>query len=433
MRARPVLPALTLALALLASAPRTATAQRTDGGSLETYLEELRRKREAELERLRPAVEATTKRLGTARSQAELKKLQQELEALGPETALLLLPALDPGAQGGAPEEQAAGEITLYLERTRAAGLVDELVRLARTASPKGRANALRVLGTVPESERACAGLRALYGELAGPLRGACVRALARQAPLDPLLVGALADAHAAVLAAALDALREEPRRAPRAEVLALLADAGRAPDVLIELMRYLTQPGQTLDEDSAERLLAFAARSDLPVEARLAVLDGFPRLGVTMGAPLRRAFEPAVGSPDSAVKDAALIALTLLKDSKARRDLMKFYDEQVKDNPNWALAFQKRGKVLLRIREHGPAAKDFARALELQEDSARLPANRELWVDLARAYVLDDKLQKAAEVLEDFGLTSDLRRELRADPDFRALAEHPRHGKVLE
>jgi len=430
------LPALGLALLLVGPEFQAApgrTAYAADEGSLESYLETLRRKREAELERLRPAVEPTLKRLGTARSQAELKKLQQELEALGPETALLLLPALDPGTGGGAPEEQTANEVTLFLVRTRPAGVVDELARLARTGSPKGRANALRTLGAVPEQGRAVASLRALYGELAGVLRGECVRALARQAPLDPLLVGALADSHPAVLAAALEALREEPRRSARAEVLAVLADPSRGADVLIELMNYLTQPGQTLDEDEAERLLGFAARSDLPVEARIAVLDGFPRLGVTMGAPLRRAFEPVLASSDSAVKDAALIALTLLKDSKARRDLMKFYDEQVKDNPSWALAFQKRGKVHLRIREFGPAAKDFARALELQEDGARLPVNRELWVDLARAYVLDDKLQKAAEALEDLGLTTDLRRELRADPDFRALAQHPRHGKLLE
>lgn len=425
-------PFLLLALALLA-APQAAHVRAADGGSLESFLEELRKKRDAELERLRPAVDATAKRFGTARSPAELKKLQQELEALGPETALLLLPYLDPGAQGGAAEEQTAREVTLFLERTHPAGLVDELVRLARAASPKGRANALRALGSAPEQSRALAGLRGLYGELAGALRGECVRALARQAPFDGQLVAALADTHPAVLAAALEALREEPRRAPRAEVLTVLADPSRGAAVLVELMRYLTQAGQSLDEDSAVRLLAFAARSDLPVEARLAVLDGFPRLGVTMGAPIRRAFEPVVASPDSAVKDAALIALSLLKDSKARRDLLKFYDEQVKDNPNWALAYQKRGKILLRIREYGPAAKDFGRALELQEDTARLPANRELWVDLARAYVLDDKLQKAAEVLQDFGLTTDLRRELREDPDFRALAEHSRHGKVLE
>lgn len=431
MRARSAF--LVCALALLAAPRALARTRPADGGSLESYLEELRKKRDAELERLRPAVEATTKRLGTARSQAELRKLQQELAALGPETALLLLPALDPGAQGGAQEEQTASEVTAHLVRTRPAGVVEELVRLARSSSPKGRANALRVLGAVPEQARALVALRALYAELAGALRGECVRALARQAPLEPLLVSALSDSHPAVLAAALEALREEPRRTPRPEVLAVLADPARGADVLVELMRYLTQPGQSLDEDSAERLLALAARSDLPVEARLAVLDGFPRLGVTMGAPIRRAFEPVVASPDSAVKDAALIALTLLKDSKARRDLMKFYDEQVKDNPNWALAYQKRGKVLLRIREYGPAAKDFTRALELQEESARLPANRELWIDLARAHVLDDKLQKAVEVLEDFGLTNDLRRELREDPDFRALAEHPRHGKVLE
>jgi len=431
---RPVLRLLLLA-ALLGGAgtsPFAREAARSDG-SLEAYLEKLRKERDAELERLRPAVETCAKKLGSARSGAELKKLQQELEALGPETASLLLPYLDPGPQGGEVEERCAREVTQHLERTHPAGVVDELARRARSGSPKGRANALRALGSVAEGQRALAFLRTLHGELAGTLRGECVRSLARLAPSDPLLVASLADTHPAVLGAALTALRDEPRRAPRPEVLAVLADPSRGADVLPELVAYLTVPGQSIDEDTAASLVRFAARGDLAPETRLTVLAGVPRLGVPLGPKLKREFEPLTSASDGAIKDAALVALTLLKDSRARRELVKVYDDQVKDNEGWPLAYQRRGKIFLRIHEYGAAARDFARALELQEESARLPANRELWVDLARAHVLDDKLAKAVDVLENYGLTSDLRRELVADPDFAPLVTSSKYRKLFE
>ncbi|MEQ1893638.1 MAG: hypothetical protein ABL998_13925, partial [Planctomycetota bacterium] len=294
---------------------------------------------------------------------------------------------------------------------------------------------ALVVLGSVSVGARAAAHLRTLHGALAGPLRGTCVRSLARLAPTDPLLVASLADTHPAVLSAALAALRDEPRKAPRAEVLAVLADPSRGADVLAELVAYLTVPGQSIDEDSAATLLRFAARADLKPEARLAVLEGIPRLGVSLSPKLKREFEPLTAASDAAIKDAALVALTLLKDSRARRELLKVYDDQVKDNEGWPLAYSRRGEMYLRIHEYGPAAKDFVRALELQEESARMPANRELWIDLARAYVLDDKLAKAADVLQDpdFDLSSEVRRELLADPDFKPLVESTKYRKLFE
>jgi tetratricopeptide (TPR) repeat protein len=404
-------------------------------GSLESYLEKLRKERDTELERLRPAVEASAKKLGSARSGAERKKLQQELEAFGPEAAPILLTYLDPGPQGGEAEERCALEVAQLFARTRPAGIVDELARRARSGTNKGRANALTALGSVSEGPRAVAHLRTLHGELAGALRGACVRSLSLLAPGDPLLVASLSDTHPAVVSAALVALRDEPRKAPRAEVLTVLTDPNRGADVLEELVAYLTVPGQTIDEDSAATLLRFAGRADLKPEVRLVVLAGIPRLGVPLNPKLKREFEPLTATNDAAIKDAALVALTLLKDSKARRELVKLYDDQVKDNDGWPLAYQRRGKIFLRIQEYGPAAKDFARALELMEESARMPANRELWIDLARAYVLDDKLAKAADVLQgpDFVLTTELRRDLAADPDFKALVESTKYRKLFE
>ena len=135
----------------------------------------------------------------------------------------------------------------------------------------------------------------------------------------------------------------------------------------------------------------------------------------------------------DSAVRDGTLVALTLLKDPKARRDLMRFYDDQVKDNESWPLAYQRRGDIELQIGEYRDAARDYERALELHADAARLPGNRDLWVNLARALVKDNKLKAAADKLDEFSMSSEMRRTLKADPDFQPLVEHPKYKSLFE
>jgi tetratricopeptide (TPR) repeat protein len=176
-----------------------------------------------------------------------------------------------------------------------------------------------------------------------------------------------------------------------------------------------------------------FALRVDLPTETRLKVLDGLPRLGVKLTSRLSRELEPLVTTSDAAIKEGALVALTLLKDGRARRELMRYYDEQVDENKTWPNAYKLRGDIELRIGEYKEAARDYEDALRLHGESARLPGNRELWVNLARAQVKDGKLKAAADTLERFGLASDLKRALKADPDFQPLVEHPKYKGLFE
>jgi tetratricopeptide (TPR) repeat protein len=235
------------------------------------------------------------------------------------------------------------------------------------------------------------------------------------------------------VLSAALEALESEPREEPRPEVVALLDDPGRAANVLPALVDYFGFPGQRLDEEIVTDLVRFANRADLGVEARLKVLQGLPRFGVPLTSRLRREIEPLLSAPDSAIKDGTLVALTLMKDAKARRDLMRFYDDQVEDNESWPLAYQRRADIEYQIGEYRDAARDYQRALELHAEAARLPGNRDLWINLARAYVKDNKLKAAADVLDEFSMSSELRRSLRADPDFQPLVEHPKYKSMFE
>jgi tetratricopeptide (TPR) repeat protein len=406
---------------------------RDETGSLEAYLRRMRAEREKEYERLRPLVEELVRKLGQSRSAGEVKKLHGDLENLGSETAPLLVPYLDPGVTPTPEQEKQAQEVAVLLAHARNPALLESLVRLANQGSPRGRQLAVRVLGESPEVARALEALHALHPGVSGSLRAECIHALARLAPGDPLIVAALSDPHPEVIAAGLRALANEPRKAPRPEVLAVLSDASRGADVLVELVDYLCVPGQEIEEEVVSDLVRFAAREDLAVETRLRVLEGLPRLGLKLTSRLSKEMEPLTSTADSAIRDGALVALTLLKDGKARRELMRHYDEQVKNNETWPQAYQRRGDIELRICEYREASKDYREALRLHGDSARLPGNRELWVNLARALVKDDKLKAAAEALEEFGLASDLRRALRADPDFQPLVENPRYKSLFD
>jgi tetratricopeptide (TPR) repeat protein len=373
------------------------------------------------------------RRLGQARTPNELKRTQNELEALGSEAAPLLVPFLDPGATPTPEQERQALEVATLLIHARNPALLEELVRRANLASPRGRVLAVRVLGESPEVARALEALRALHPSVSGSLRAECVRALAHLAPGDPLVLEALSDTQPEVIAAGLRALASEPRKRPRPEALALLGDESRGADVLPDLVDYFAFPGQEIEDDVVSGLVHFALRVDLPTETRLKVLDGLPRLGVKLTSRLSRELEPLLTTSDAAIKEGALVALTLLKDGRARRELMRYYDEQVEENKTWPNAYKLRGDIELRIGEYKEAARDYEDALRLHGESARLPGNRELWVNLARAQVKDGKLKAAADTLERFGLASDLKRALKADPDFQPLVEHPKYKGLFE
>jgi tetratricopeptide (TPR) repeat protein len=412
-------------------------------GTVETYLERIRTAREAEFDRLRQSVDDLVQRLGSARKR-DLVRLHEQIAALGAEAAPLLVPHLDPGpsdaeGQGNdgkdrqAERRQRAEEVAQALIRSANPALVEDLLQLARTASPRGRALAVQVLGASPEQERALAGLRELFPTTEGELRVACVQAVARLAPQEALVAGALSDPDPHVVRAALDALSSMPHPEPMPAVLDLLSDASRAAPVLEALVRYFRAPDVKIDEDAVVALIRLARRNDLSPEARTAAVDALPYLGVSLSSPMKREIEPLLETSDTTLREATLVALTLLRDTRAKRELTRHYDDLVDDNPRWPQAYKQRGEMYLRIREYREAVDDFRTAIELHGKTSRLPGNRDLWVNLARAYVLDGKLRQASEALEDFGLTSELRDELRRDPDFAPLVEHSRYGKILE
>ena len=423
---------LLLLLCLTLAAGPAAPAQQS-GGSLEELLEKARSERDREHERLAPRVAELAAKLEAARFAEEIERLQAMIDELGPEAAPLLFPYLDPGPDASEARLRRSSEIARALARQSSPAILDRLFELARTGEKTAQQRALWVIGFSKETERANAFLRGLLPALAGASRAECVRSLARLGQNDDLIVAALGDPDVTVVRAALDALAEAKNPAGAPAVLELLGAPSRADTVLLGVVGYYRALPDLLDEATVDGLLACVLSEQVDPERRIAALDALPGLGVTLNQKQRKAIEPLLDSPNTGLRESALIALTLLKDGKARRELLRFYDELVEENDKWPQAYRRRGDVYARIEDYPSAIKDYKTAIELLGNGARLVGNRDLWVALAKAYVKDGKLRPAAETIEEFGLDSELKRQLKEDPDFAPLREQARYKKLFE
>ena len=119
--------------------------------------------------------------------------------------------------------------------------------------------------------------------------------------------------------------------------------------------------------------------------------------------------------------------------DREAKDQLMEKLDEDVdeadKGLPN---PLRARGQMKMRIGDYVGAINDLKKALREAKGQGGFVL-REINVDLARAYILNERLDKAASALEDAELTNSRREELAALREFRVLAEHVRYGEVFE
>jgi tetratricopeptide (TPR) repeat protein len=416
-----------------AAGPRT-----QDERALERFLERARAARDARQAELAVTVEALVGRLeGDPRpGRAALSDIRRELDGLGQEAAAVLLPHLEPGAKPTAPQTFRAEEVTAALVRMRPQGVVSDLIRLSSgTGSSAGRLHAIEVLGAVPESERASRHLAALYESSTGPFRLASIVGLAAQADASaaPTLRAAVADDDPAVVRAVLAALADARNTEAAPAVLALTKKPAAAAPVAHELVGYWRACPELADAEVLDALLGLTLRTDVDTDQRIAILDALPTFEDVDARAVKRRLDPVLQSSDALLREAGLVCATLLGDRTARRELLSSFDQVVDETPDWWKGYQQRGQILLRIRAYTDAARDFKEAIELLEGRSRQSTYRALWIDLARCHVLSGKLGRAAETLDEMGLTRSIKEDLRADPDFRPLVEHARYGRVFE
>lgn len=436
------------ALAPPLPAPRSATpafvAETQDGSSdgersLEEFLREARSKKEAQLSKLRGPVAAIVVRLESLRRPRpakELRKLRADLDALGREAAALLLPHIDPGEPSSDESRFRAEEVAEALIRMRTAVITEPLIELGTTANMRTRHLAIRVLGHAPDHRRASAFLTTLFAKSDGTVRHECVLALAHLGGPEnaEVLKGALQDSNEEIVRAVLGALAVAKDAAAAEGVRALLRNHASARQCVTGILGYFRACPDTVDGDVVVELLELASAnpSRLSEEDQIRVLDAIPEFDPDLGSRVTDAIAPLLASSDPDIQEAAQVCVALLGDRGARRELKKKYDEWIREQDNWAAAYEKRGALLVKLEEYADAAKDYKRAIEMREEGGR-PVPRDLYIEMARAHVLGDKLRQGYEALRVAYLSPGQLDEVAADPDFAELVSHSRYGKLFE
>lgn len=439
---------LVLCAAGLAPAPGLPGQQPAQRTSLEEYLRAARIERAELHRRLGAQAGEHLGRLGRLPEDASAAALESAisgLASLGVDATPLLVRHLEvtptPGgseeerAQRQATAERLADRVAEALHRMPCDPIRPELLELAEHGSHTARLRALRVLENSNTPEPVRSRLRALLATAGGELAEALLKTLiavggegqqallveqllrtdvsrAELAPLVELALGALASSGP-------DTQESSESSGATAAVRALLANP-EAADLHGEalLAYFLAQP----DLVRSEEVLQFVriATGSAPRTTRLAVLAALPELDPPLNHDLRSGLAPLLTERDSALREAALVALATLGDRSSKKDLLAGYNESVERNDHWYRGYSERGWVLLRIGENDDAIRDFRRALEYGKDSATLQPTT--YIGLARACARKGKLKDAAEWLRKAPISLADLQALEGDRDFRAL-----------
>ena len=431
-------PALLLALLALAAGPAPAAPARQGGGegSLEELLRSVRRRRtEATAKLLKPLEKLLAELDATPpNAKPELERIKGGLIALGTDVAPLLVPHLEPGEGAEPPAKRRAKLVSEALVALPTRSVTDALIAQARAGTTEGRVNALRALSVSPDREKAGACLVEVFHSAGGEVRLEAMRSLARLGGPENqgILVEALGETDAEVLRAVLGALADVSSVAGLERVRGLVGAPPLAARLVKEILLYYRAIAAHLAPEDFEGLVRLAAHGTPSKEDRQLILDSLPGLQPEVGPKLRKLFDPLLTGEDDDLRVSAQLCLARLGDRNERKELMKRFNELVERNDDWAGAYEQRGSILLKLGDPAEAAKDYARAVKVYQDHNQPPAD-ETVVNLARAYARDSNLKKAFETLSQYGLPRSLMKSLAVDPDFRALAEHGRYGRVFD
>ena len=405
--------------------------------SLEDLLRRAREKEQALQAQLQPRVERIVQGLESlSRPPAAklLAALQAEMEQVGSEGAPLFLPFIDPGNTRDAAAQFRARQITLALLRMDTSALTAPLIDMSVYASSVGQANAIELLGNAPlRDKRAHRHLVEIFGADDQETRRAAARALTLRPTPDrkEFLKRALDDPDPKIVGVVAVAIAERPHADANEALFALLERPTAAAPWTSSILNYLRAGTAPLEDRQLGILVDRVTGSTFSSESRAALLLLLPKLEKSWPKPLVKRLKPLTEVGDYALKEAALVCLANMGDRSSRKELLRDFDKQVAGNQRWPAAYEKRGRILLAIGDPRGASKDFAEAIDLTKTQGR-EAAAELWIELARAYVLDKKLRQAFETLQEARLNPGELAPLNEDPDFQPLREHARYGRLF-
>jgi tetratricopeptide (TPR) repeat protein len=426
-------PAVLLLVLALGGAARAGDARE----SLQDYLLRLRQQRDLILGALQGQVQAAVEELesqAAARNLDGIEASRAKLVQFGPEAAPLLVEQIDPGSTPTDPQRLRANTVARALAELRARSVTTRVLEIAQGGSTDGRQNAIVVLSTSPEPDRAALALVGLFRGPQPELRGPSLSALARLggAQAKVALEEALGDSRAEVQRAALEALASAKNTALTSRILRITATPGDAFRVLDPLLGWYRAVPEAADAAHVAALVKLAADPSAPAAERVRVLEVLPRFADRFDADVKKNLRGLTESPAREMREGALVVLVLAGDKNARRELFAEYDERIERNEAYAAAYEERANVFYRIGDYREAIADFQKALKLSGNDLRARQDT-IYIGLAKSYARSGKLKEAAQNLEKAPLTRQQLSDLRSEPAFQKLLDDPKYKKVFD
>lgn len=404
--------------------------------SLQRFLARLRQDRSGLLTTMRSSVDAALRTLETeaqTKRPQGLEDAQARLVALGAESAPLLIEHIDPGEKADDAAKLCASYVATALTKLPTRAITAQLVAVARTGSSFGRSNALRVLGSSPDVEQVLPVLTTIYHTETGALKIEALTAIAKLGGKDSeeVVRSALDARDAETVKVALGAVAASRSTAVAPAVLKLLDVPHDAAPFVDGVLAYYRACPSVVDKQHLLALVRVAQEFSVPKEMRVRVLEALPTFADDADAEVRRSVRQIAEAPTREVREAALVALHLMGDKSARKDLVSDYDAQIDRNKGWANSYEARANVLYRIGEYRDAIKDFQKALQLSAGDPRARPD-DSYIGLARCYMQTGKIKDAAQTLEKATLSNQRLSELSKEPVFEKLVRDPKLRHVF-
>lgn len=423
-----------------AASPNTAVAGADD--SIEALRRDLDARLAAQVAEVRPLVDQHLTAIvaaiaaGSPRTAAAARA---ELAELPPAAALVLVEELDQGNSPNDNQEERLQEAGRALLTVSSSAILGRLEELTEHAYDETRHEAIRALGGVPNAGGARRVLVDLHARRAGEDRAQALAALIQQGldegfdGLDAAVERRDQRALELGLRTATERDWDEAQFARLGAVLDAAIDESRvARDGWRPLVETLAAFEDLVEPQRPSGLLAHVIAGRVRGADGAALVEGVGALDVARRHVQDR-LDTLTRSSDVQISQAALVALTRMGDKAAKSQLLDPLERDVDEATNTkATALLAIGRVKTRIAEYADAINDLRKAVK-EAKGAGAYVQREIHVALAEAYLLNERLDKAASTLEDASLSETQRRELAALPKWRALAEHHRYGEVLE
>jgi tetratricopeptide (TPR) repeat protein len=414
-------------------------AEHPDSGrqSLQELLARLKRMRDDRAGELRGSVEQILRAMETEAETHHLPGLAEQkgrLLALGPESAPLLVDRIDPGDKPTDAARLLAIYVTQALVEQPSPAITARLVEIARLGFPDGRVNAAKALAVSPERERAGAVLAELFRTTQGELRRVALTGIAHLGGADneKVIAQALAGGDTEAVKLALEALAGAHAASFAPRVLKLISATHEATPYVDGFLAYYRACPEVVDKSHVLALVHLAGDLSVTNEGRGRILEFLPQFSEKFDAEVKKELHQLATSPTREVREGALVTLYLAGDKSARKELLTDYDEQIDRNKGWPASWEARGNVFYRIGEYRDAIRDYQKSLSLSAADFRARTEGS-YIGLARCYAQQGKLKEAAAMLEKAPISIKELAELKKEPVFQKLAEHPKYGKVFK